>query len=82
MPLFIALFHVPQGTTTKRYSPPSDLVKTHFHFFLPTQLSSNVTTYKKFLEYGIDPLTGFGMPNTEAITYTSPDLATFYSFYL
>lgn len=33
MPLFIALSHVPQGTATKRHSPPSDLVKTHFHFF-------------------------------------------------
>lgn len=42
-----------------------DLAKAHFHFFLQTQTSGKVITYKKkkYLGYGVNPFVGFWTPN-------------------
>ena len=43
-----------------------------FLFFLQTQTSGKVTTYKKYLEHDVDPLAAFWVPNSEALSHPTP----------
>lgn len=47
-----------------------------FPFFLQTQTSGKVMTCKRHLEYGVDPLAGFWMLNSEAFSHSHRALAT------